>query len=858
MSSGDLADLVRVLAALPEDQHASAAALLGFVYVPSVPERPAAGDGPPEPRGVVIVEAGAAPDAARDGITARLWRVDQYEEHGPPSRVAPAAPTPALPTGAGRSLLHRPRCPPITDWADLEPRLRAALAGRALGQELDVPEVVRSLGRGDVLTRLPRRAWSAWPSALAVWLDRSDRLVTVIEDQRDVLHHLVERCGRAALEVRFRVLDAAELAGAERRIGHFDDGHAPVVLVMTDLGACGTASDRRLWRATGEAVRRRGALAVALVPVGLDRVPDDVRDVWVVVPWQRHSVAASAARTEALLDRASPAALLQPSLLRRLRMTLPDADVGTELDALTHRDVVSVDAGAITLDPDRRQARLTALLDGPADAAQIGEIVRDWHKDLPEELAHAEVWSWLLSGSVAPPPGDRAAAEAFAGALLARLGAPGMDDWRHFAWQALANVQAFGDDALGRTLASLWACARPSGYAGPVPHGVEPAEGSQRTAGWWGLRQVGDVALVEPQPAVPDPALEPLRPGSPITRVYASYLWVGARSERTEVPLRAGARARLPAEGELTLEHDGATVKLVSDVPSWATAAGRDRYGVWAEATLYGVPHRLRWIPPGRFWMGSSETEVGRWGDEGPRHEVVLTRGLWLGETPVTQAQWMAAGSPNPSEYKGAERPVEQVSWHDARQFLGDLPGPDDGTVWRLPTEAEWERACRAETATATWRGDLLRTGGRVEVLDPIAWYDSNSQRGTRPVCTRDPNPWGLHDMLGNVWEWCEDAWRDSYGSDDVAVDPVYVAGRSAANRVIRGGSWRRSARDCRAGCRNHGEPSNRWSPLGFRLARGCPVQPGGQAGRDARGAVKAGDRPKQATTRPGTRREED
>jgi formylglycine-generating enzyme required for sulfatase activity len=854
VSGGPLGDLARLLAALPPDQHALAAGLIGFARAEA---RVREADPPSDPSTAaapIIMEASAAPDAARDGITARFWRVDEVEHHGPSARDDAPAPPPPLPDGAGRSLLHRPRCPPITDWSYLEPRLRSALTGRAHGQALDVPAVVYALGRGRVLTRLPRREWAAWPARLAVWLDRSERLVTVIEDQVDVLRRLVGACGYAALAGRLRVLDPAEQASAARTFGHLDVGEdAPVVLAMTDLGACGSAWDRRLWLATGEAVRQRGAAPVALCPVGVDRVPEALRRVWIVVPWQEHAVPASAERTDALLTRACAAALLQPSLLRRIRLELPDADVGTELDALGHDDVVSVDAGAIVLAPERRVARLAALLGpgGPAGVEVISDLVREWHAELPEELAHAEVWSWRLTGSTVRPPGDARAAEAFAAALLAQLSGAGAEDWRHFAWQALAAAPAFGDDALGRTLAELWARARPERYAGPVPAGVDPAAARRRSSAWWGLRQVGDQLVLEPQPAVPDPAVEPLRPGSPVTRVRASFCWAGPR----EIQVRDGASVPLPTAGDLVLRTDDASLRLRSDVPAWATAAGRDRYGVWAEATLYGVRHRFRWIPPGRFWMGSPETEVGRWEAEGPRHEVVLTRGLWLGETPVTQALWTASGRENPSHFRGDELPVERVSWHDARQFLDGLPGPNDGMVWRLPTEAEWERACRAGTDGATWRGEVADAA----VVDPIAWHPGNSKGNIRPVATRDANPWGLHDLLGSVWEWCEDAWRDSYGSDARVIDPLFGgAGRTAADRVIRGGSWLSTARLCRAACRFRFEPSRRWVDLGFRLARGCLAPAGGQAGRDARGAVKAGDRPKQATTRPSPRREED
>ena len=229
-----------------------------------------------------------------------------------------------------------------------------------------------------------------------------------------------------------------------------------------------------------------------------------------------------------------------------------------------------------------------------------------------------------------------------------------------------------------------------------------------------------------------------------------------------------------------------------------------------------GVKHRLRWIPPGRFLMGSPETEVGRWDDEGPVHEVELSAGYWLGETPVTQALWEAVMGGNPSRFQGATRPVERVSFADCQVFLGRLNQLVPGLGARLPTEAEWERACRAGTQTATWLGDL-RPGemqARAAVLERIAWYHETSGGETHPVGQREPNPLGLYDMLGNVWEWCED-WYGPY--DEAGL-------QAGSGRVLRGG-----ARFVRAASRSWDGPGFRSDDLGFRLAGGQGSAPGRQ-----------------------------
>lgn len=198
-----------------------------------------------------------------------------------------------------------------------------------------------------------------------------------------------------------------------------------------------------------------------------------------------------------------------------------------------------------------------------------------------------------------------------------------------------------------------------------------------------------------------------------------------------------------------------------------------------------GVTLELVWIPKGTFLMGSPDDEKDRWDDEGPQHEVTFHQGFWLGKTPVTQAQWEAVMRNNPSYFKGDGRlPVEWVSWNDCQEFINKLNSKVDG-LFRLPSEAEWEYACRAGTQTRFyWGNDPDYT-----VIEDYAWYNGNSCRRTHPVGVNLPNAWGLHDMAGNVWEWCEDIWFDSY-SDAPDDGGAWMCLPRDSHRVLRGGSW--------------------------------------------------------------------
>jgi formylglycine-generating enzyme required for sulfatase activity len=242
--------------------------------------------------------------------------------------------------------------------------------------------------------------------------------------------------------------------------------------------------------------------------------------------------------------------------------------------------------------------------------------------------------------------------------------------------------------------------------------------------------------------------------------------------------------------------------------------------------------------------MGSPENEEGRYDNEGPQHLVTWTEGRWLGDTPVTQGLWKAVTGKNPSYFQSGkqsteDRPVEKVNWAECVTLC-------EAIGMRLPSEAEWEYACRGGTTTGTWVGDLVVVGdNNAPALDPIAWYGGNcgvdfdleetgydvtrwrnkqsefARGGTRGVRQKKPNPLGLYDMLGNVDEWCYDA--DHKYTNDGQENPAPVSPLESvgACRIIRGGSWHGFAKFVRAAYRRFADlPGLRYYFLGFRLAR--------------------------------------
>jgi uncharacterized protein (TIGR02996 family) len=220
-----------------------------------------------------------------------------------------------------------------------------------------------------------------------------------------------------------------------------------------------------------------------------------------------------------------------------------------------------------------------------------------------------------------------------------------------------------------------------------------------------------------------------------------------------------------------------------------------------------GVDLTLALVAPGRFLLGSPGDEPERYSDEGPRRKITLTRAFYLGIYPVTQAQWLALMRTRAGHFRTDENnPVESISWDQARQFCARL-GEQAGQVCRLPTEAEWEYACRAGTITAYYTGDTVKD------LDRAGWYDCHN---TNPVGRLEPNAWGLYDMHGNVMEWCLDWYESRAYADIPAVNPA--GPDTGTSRVLRGGAWCYSAKRSRSAYRSWNGPGEGSNHIGFRV----------------------------------------
>jgi len=275
-----------------------------------------------------------------------------------------------------------------------------------------------------------------------------------------------------------------------------------------------------------------------------------------------------------------------------------------------------------------------------------------------------------------------------------------------------------------------------------------------------------------------------------------------------------------------------------------------DELGLYADIPLSGVVQRFRYIEPGSFIMGSPEDEQGRFGDETP-HQATLTQGYWMADTACTQELWQAVMGKNPAHFQeNLQNPVENVSWLEIQRFIARIKQQLPELMIQLPSEAQWEYACRAGTSSAfSFEGEIS--------LDPVNYrglwelendkngdykWHSDAKQKTVPVKSLPANPWGLYEMHGNVWEWCFDEWEQNLGREAV-VNPVQGQFKSgvkpdtvldsrmlengddtSVERVLRGGSWNGIGRYCRSAIRLRNDADNRNVNMGFRLSLGLEL----------------------------------
>jgi formylglycine-generating enzyme required for sulfatase activity len=778
-----------------------------------------------------------------------------------PVKLAVLEPLEAIPIPAGNDFLtsgpvcwrgqpeEAPEPPRLAVWPDLLPRLRRVAAWRTPSRAIDLPAVVDRIGRAEILRHFPRQRRRRWGDRIQVILDRSERLIPYWLDQLELCLHLesLYPCHAIQLAVIRDGLPAPRLLDSEGEEQEYAwPAPGSLALVLGDLGCLDRhpGDIMRCWRDFGRRLLENSVRPVAILPCAAERWPRDLSESWQLLAWEaplpEAGRSASDPRGEAVLTRLvrllSSAIRVEPGLLRSVRRALPwaAADAGWEAEVWQHSALGARSCLAASWD-----AKLVSeLQQEPAgsnpmareECRQVLAELRRWRAKLAPEIWLTELLALDSQSRHLVPPQDQEDAERFLVWLEQRItgeptGGAGADFEAAFFRRVESRLLApdAGDPVARSRLLNIWSAVHRSEPHSAAPAGYDPRvrSSSKLPQTTVELRQVGDRIHL----FCADPARGTTRAslGAPLGTV---------RSRNGEV---------------LVLPHPTRDPFWKSGrVPAWAVDWGEDSFGVWVEFEVGGVRQRMRWIEPGTFQMGSPDDEPGRYGgggiwNEGPQHRVTITQGFWLFDTPCTQALWQAVMGDNPSRFRSPDRPVEQVTWEDCQKFLEKINELAPGLDLSLPTEAQWEYACRSGTDTATYDGSLEILGEcNAPALDPIAWYGGNSGRdfeldngadstgwpnkqydhrraGSHPVRRRKPNAWGLYDMLGNVYEWCHDGLR-TYASQAV-TDPVGPTDRGA-DRVLRGGSWSSDARLVRCANRYADLPGDRYVHIGFRPAR--------------------------------------
>ena len=751
---------------------------------------------------------------------------------------------------------------------------RSLVAQRSSG--IDIKRLTAEIVHAKPIARLPTLWGHCWGGELVVIWDRSELMAPYEKDYRNLLKQIIESRGYSGLQV-YQVSGVPEQVTSCWPAKTADRLAIPVVakdtkiLILSDLGAFSpSSSTARHWQTFARRYKKTGVQLVAWVPHSARQVERDTAKCINIYCLDRqgnlrqqagHLKTVAQRQTEhqrlhqlreQLLTRLAFCMRLEKELLRAARELHPASAVEPALEGLiwSYQPVVRASDISRPLTPNyqahyrdlfskldfaeqlaalrcvlhlhRWQGQSTGVLETLIWESHVGNDVSD--DAVKAVVNNAKAWISAFRVTQQVEDGSREAI-VFAEDLLSR-------NWQDVIFQRYHS----------EWLAELWTLTGQS----EVPPGLEAVdiakvsqnsiEGEQQV---YRLMTIGTQLMLWPV-ATFAPTFAVSTINSPwtleglelISELPQSRQWLTPKGlpmqllERTDVAscvLIAGGRRYSMTQ----LQR-----------PPWASKLGRDRLGIFAEmliSTERGKANQtLRWIEPGTFWMGSPEDELERYDNEGPRHEVTISRGFWLADSACTQALWQAVMGNNPSRFKDdPQQPVEQVSWHDVQAFLKRLQSLLPGCQVDLPSEAEWEYACRAGTQSpfsfganinpqqVNYNGEYPYPGGEKGEYRPK----------TVLVKSLPANAWGLYEMHGNVYEWCKDGQR-TY-DEQAQIDPLGPMTGDDSPRCLRGGSWGSFARRARSALHIAYLPDDATDYVGFRFCLRS-IEPGQVTGSPA------------------------
>lgn len=769
-----------------------------------------------------------------------------------------------------------PPMPLLVRKQRLWPAVKSSLAVN-WSNGINIKRLTTQIAKAEPVYRLPTLQGQCWGGELVVIWDCSERMAPYRADYRSLLDQILDSRGSAGLKLY-------QVDGLPGQVTGCWPGQAatvggltmlPVaggasVLILSDLGALSASpSAAQHWQNFARGFRKAGVQLVAWVPHSarqvekgtaqyvnihcLDRQGNLRRQAGRLQTSQQRQAEHQRLHQlrEHLLTRLAFCVRVEKELLRAGRELHPAIAAEPALEGLiwSYRPIVRASDISRPLAPAYQahyrarfsaltvaeqqaalncvlhlhswQGRSTAVLETLIWESHVGKAADD--EAVKPIVADAKAWISAFRVTQQCKNASREVIE-FAEDLLSRNWQDEIFQRRHSQW-----------------LAQLW------GLSGQieVPPGLEAVDvakvGQQSIDGErqaYRLMTVGTDLMLWPV-AMSAPAFAVSALNSPWSLEGLELIGESPRSRRWLRPKGKPMQLLEGADVEsCVLIAAGRRYSMTKlQRPGWASKFGRDRLGIFAEIllpTAHGtVNQSFRWIEPGSFWMGSPDDEPERDDDEGPQHQVTISCGFWLADSACTQALWQALMGGNPSRFKDdPQQPVEQVSWHDVQEFLRELQSLLPGCQVDLPSEAEWEYACRAGTATpfsfgsqitpeqVNYHGDYPYAGGE----------KGKFREKTVAVKSLPANPWGLYEMHGNVWEWCKDDQRTYDGQ--AQIDPLGPKKHGGEEpRCVRGGSWIYDAWRARSADRFALRPGFAYDCLGFRFCLRS-IEPGQETGR--------------------------
>ncbi|ESQ14218.1 MAG: hypothetical protein N838_12400 [Thiohalocapsa sp. PB-PSB1] len=888
LTSPDLskADLLRILARLPADTARPAAASLGWQTKELPPSEPM-DSANPESTAADTHQQTSTPVHYLTRPAPRYWRVlscqplDNADPDQPLAKDSGSAAESASDPDA--TAYYDPRLPPLLsagDWQNLWDRLPPLPRP---GRTLDLPACVRLLARAEPVQRLPCRPRRDFNRSVALLLERTEALRPAWDEMAAAERNLRRLLGdnlhcfyllNGPLGPWLAPNQPAPDQPAPNQPGMSGpDAIAADALVVPigSFGALETAEIAADWRALFGRLQdnkhnllllplcplvRTGLPSSAVLPLPLDPAP----------PGNDRNQQDMA--LDRLVSALSQTWLPDRRRLRAMRQAIPAASLHTELCAFNHPEVAR-DAFRLWLKPEHLKRRLRLFQRLPeAIRAALDPAIATSSKGLDANAREVERLQANLTQPGPPEHYQRLVQQAHQAAASLEGETEGERGMHLAQFSSMVPViEALRGRPDWHPVVRLADRVKRAGGGAPIqPPGADahtPSQGLYAVGSGLEVRAgAGGLLAIAADAYSPEQGL--LKDGRSLTGLHQLEIDDRDRRWQLDAIVRPSWAERIWSDGSnLYAAHaDNAIVAWRAakpDRPSgtwepeqnpwpWAAEIGVDFHGLWGLLEVQGeygkAVQRLRWIPPGRFLMGSPESEIDH-EDTERLHQVTLTRGFWLGDTAVSQALWQAVTGQNPSHFKGDDLPVERISWEDCQTFIARLAklAPDLGPA--LPSEAQWEYACRAGTRTPFSFGEHLHP----ELANYNGDYPyANAQKGlyrqqTLPVQHFDPNDWGLYQMHGNVDEWCAD-WYAEYPDAEV-TDPA--GPRQGRERVLRGGAWLDRGRRLRSANRLGSSPDARFGSIGLRLAGGFDPRAGqaGQAGRAgaSAGALTADDR---------------